>query len=219
MPKVTEQKRQETVDKILRSAIDLFSRRGYHNTQVMDVVRAANISAGTFYNYFRDKRELYERITRDNFDFFRLSLMEIRRPVNIWDRREQRDKLRESFSALFDFAQSNPQLLTILLRGGYGVDETFDIITWGSFSTFADDLAEDIQGWLDEGIIEKINPYLFGHAVVGMAMQIIHSYQFDKRFTREEAIEYLIISSLATFDQFLTRKGRKILEKQESVGG
>jgi len=219
MPKVTEQKRQETVDKILRSAIDLFSQHGYHNTQVMDVVRAANISAGTFYNYFKDKRELYERITRDNFDFFRLSLMEIRRPVNIWDRCEQRNKLRESFSALFDFAQSNPQLLTILLRGGYGVDETFDIITWGSFSTFADDLAEDIQDWLDEGIIEKINPYLFGHAVVGMAMQIIHSYQFDKRFKREEAIDYLIVSSLATFDQFLTRKGRKILEKQEPIGG
>lgn len=221
MPKVTEQKRQETVDKIIRSAIDLFSKHGYHNTQVMDVVRAANISAGTFYNYFKDKRELYERITRENFDGFRLSLLEIRRPVNIWDRREQRDKLRETFNALFDFAQTNPELLTILLRGGYGVDESFDIITWGSFNTFADDLAEDIQEWLDVGIIERINPHLFGHAVVGMAMQIIHSFQFGKRFTREEAVDYLIISSLATFDQFLTRKGRKVLvlEKQKQKEG
>jgi len=185
----------------------------------MDVVRAANISAGTFYNYFKDKRELYERITRENFDAFRLSLLEIRRPVNIWDRREQRDKLHASFSALFDFVKANPQLLTIMLRDGYGVDESFDIITWGSFSTFADDLAEDIQAWLDEGIIEKINPHLFGHAVVGMAMQIIHSFQFDKRFERDEAIDYLITSSLATFDQFLTRKGKKILEKQEQKGG
>jgi len=114
---------------------------------------------------------------------------------------------------------ANPQLLTIMLRGGYGVDESFDIITWGSFSTFADELAEDIQDWLDEGIIEGINPYLFGHAVVGMAMQVIHSYQFDKRYTRQEAIDYLIVSSLATFDQFLTRKGRKILGKQGSKGG
>jgi len=219
MPKVTEQKRQETVDKILRSAIDLFSRRGYHNTQVMDVVRAANISAGTFYNYFKDKRELYERITRENFDGFRLSLLEIRRPVNIWDRDEQRDKLYKTFSALFDFVEEHPQLLTIMLRGGYGVDESFDIITWGSFSTFADDLAEDIQEWLDEGIIEQINPHLFGHAVVGMAMQIIHSFQFDRRFTRDEAIDYMIISSLATFDQFLTRKGRKIIEKQDPKRG
>jgi len=219
MPKVTEQKRQETVDKILRSAIDLFSRHGYHNTQVMDVVRAANISAGTFYNYFKDKRELYERITRENFDSFRASLLEIRRPVNIWDRGEQRDKLDKTFTALFDFVDANPQLLTIMLRGGYGVDESFDIITWGSFSTFADDLAEDIQDWLDEGVIEGINPYLFGHAVVGMAMQVIHSYQFDKRYTRQEAIDYLIVSSLATFDQFLTRKGRKILGKQGPKGG
>jgi len=202
------------LDKIIRSAIDLFSKGGYHNTQVMDVVRAANVSAGTFYNYFKDKRELYERITRENFDAFRILILEIRRPVNIWDRREQRDKLRATFTALFDFVETNPQLLTIMLRGGYGVDESFDIITWGSFTTFADDLAEDIQEWLNEGIIHNINPHLFGHAVVGMAMQIIHSFQFEKRFTREEAIDYMITSSLATFDQFLTPQGRNILEQQ-----
>ena len=219
MPKVTEQKRQETMDKIIRSAIDLFSRHGYHNTQVMDVVRAANISAGTFYNYFKDKRELYERITRENFDAFRITILDIRRPVNIWDRQEQIDKLHKTFVALFDFVETHPQLLTIMLRGGYGVDESFDIITWGSFSTFADDLAEDIQEWLNVGIIEKINPHLFGHAVVGMALQIMHSFQFDNRFTREEAVNYLTISSLATFDQFLTPQGRNILGQQKTWEG
>lgn len=213
MPKVTEQKRQETLDKILMSAIELFSQRGYHNTQVMDVVRSAGVSAGTFYNYFHDKRELYERITRSNFENLRVSIRSIRRPLNIWDRGEQRQKLKATFNALFEFVEKYPQLIIIVLRRGFGVDESFDTITWASFSTFADDLAEDIQGWLDEGVIENINPYLCGHAVVGMAMQICHCYLVDKRFSRKEAIDVLTRTCLGIFDMALTEKGKKILEQ------
>lgn len=214
MSRVSDQKRQETLEKVLRSAVELFSKHGYHNTQVMDVVRAAGVSAGTFYNYFKDKRELYERITRDNFEALRVSIRDIRRPVNIWDRNEQKAKLRETFNALFDYADQNPQLVYIVLRGGFGVDETFDAVTWGSFSTFADDLAEDIRGWLDEGVIGMINPHLFGHAIVGMTMQIFHSFLAENRFTREEALDLLIRSSLAIFDMYLTDKGRHILQQR-----
>lgn len=214
MSKVSERKRRETLEKIIRSATELFSRRGYHNTQIMDVVRAANVSAGTFYNYFKDKRELFESITSDNFEALRVYIRNIRRPVNIWNRREQEAKLRETFDALFDYAGQNPELIYILLRGGFGVDEHFDESTWGSFRTFADDLAEDIQGWLDDGIIENINPLLFGHAIVGMTMQVFHSFLVENRFTREEALDFLIRSSLTIFDMFLTTRGRRILEKQ-----
>jgi AcrR family transcriptional regulator len=214
LPKISEQKRQETFEKILRCAAELFSKSGYHNTQVMDVVRAAGVSAGTFYNYFKDKRELYERITRNNFEALRVFIRELRRPVNIWDRKEQRDKLRATFDALFDYTEQNPQLVYIILRGGFGVDESFDTITWSSFSAFADDLAEDIQGWLNEGVIENSNPYLHGHAFVGMIMQVFHCYLVDKRFSRTEAIDFLIKSALALFDMFLTQKGKQILQKQ-----
>jgi AcrR family transcriptional regulator len=214
MPKISEEKRQETIEKVLRSGTELFSKYGYHNTQVMDVVREAGISAGTFYNYFKDKRELYERITRDNFEALRVFIREMRRPVNIWDRKEQREKLRATFEALFDYTEQNPDIVYIVLRGGFGVDETFDRVTWGSFSAFADDLAEDIQGWLNEGVIENSNPYLHGHAFVGMTMQVFHSYLVDKRFTREEAIDFLIRSALAIFDMFLTEKGKKVLQQQ-----
>lgn len=214
MSKVSGQKRQETLEKILKCATDLFSRQGYHNTQVMDVVRASGVSCGTFYNYFKDKRELYERITRDNFEALRIYIREIRRPVNIWSRNEQRQKLRETFDALFDYVEQNPQIIYIILRGGFGVDEKFDTITWASFSTFADDLAEDIQEWLNEGIIEGINPYLFGHAVVGMTMQIFHSLLVENRFIRDEALDLLIRSSLAIFDLYLTGKGKEILQQQ-----
>ncbi|MGE3704284.1 MAG: TetR/AcrR family transcriptional regulator C-terminal domain-containing protein [Vicinamibacterales bacterium] len=45
-------------DAILRAAIDVFASRGYFNSQVADVARAAGVAAGTVYLYFRSKDDL-----------------------------------------------------------------------------------------------------------------------------------------------------------------
>src|SRR5687767_13730960 len=45
-------------DALLRAAIDTFSARGYFNSQVADVARAAGLAAGTVYLYFRSKDDL-----------------------------------------------------------------------------------------------------------------------------------------------------------------
>jgi TetR/AcrR family fatty acid metabolism transcriptional regulator len=56
-------------DAILRAAIDVFANRGYFNSQVADVARAAGIAAGTVYLYFRSKDDLlisiFERTMRE----------------------------------------------------------------------------------------------------------------------------------------------------------
>jgi TetR/AcrR family fatty acid metabolism transcriptional regulator len=45
-------------DLLLRAAIDTFAARGYFNSQVADVARAAGLAAGTVYLYFRSKDDL-----------------------------------------------------------------------------------------------------------------------------------------------------------------
>jgi TetR/AcrR family fatty acid metabolism transcriptional regulator len=45
-------------DLLVRAAIDTFAARGYFNSQVADVARAAGLAAGTVYLYFRSKDDL-----------------------------------------------------------------------------------------------------------------------------------------------------------------
>lgn len=213
MPKISDARRQETLDKIERSASELFSKQGFHNTQVMDIVKAVGISAGTFYLYFKDKRDLFKKITGGSFRSLRDYLIDLRRPVNIWERSERELKLKETYTALFDYVDSNPELILMLLRGSYGVDEDFDASSWFSFNSWAHDLAEDVQNWLDLGIISGIDPMIFGHAVVGMAMQVIHSYIVEKQFTREKAIDAIIRMNMSMFDTYMTSAGRDLLRK------
>lgn len=212
MARVSDLKRQETIAKIIATATELFSKYGYHNTQVMDIVRAVGISAGTFYNYFKDKRDLFEHITRDSFEDLRARIRALRHPLDVGDLNERKRTVAQTYTMLFDFVDRYPEIMLLIFRGGYGVDEAFDLTTWSWFSNVAHDLAEDVQDWIDEGIIAGLNPLLFGHAAAGISIQIIHSYIVDRKFTREEAIETMVTMHVAMFDAYLTDKGKTLLQ-------
>lgn len=52
-------KAQDTRDKLLRTARQLFERDGYDATSVSRIVEAAEVSRGTFYLYFESKRHVF----------------------------------------------------------------------------------------------------------------------------------------------------------------
>src|SRR5919106_2572878 len=61
MPTLARKPQVAVVDKrdaILRAATEVFARRGYCQSQVADVARAAGVAAGTVYLYFRGKDDL-----------------------------------------------------------------------------------------------------------------------------------------------------------------
>jgi TetR/AcrR family transcriptional regulator, fatty acid metabolism regulator protein len=72
-------------DAILRAAIDVFASRGYFNSQVADVARAAGVAAGTVYLYFRSKDDLlvsiFERTMREGLALGRQSIADISDPA------------------------------------------------------------------------------------------------------------------------------------------
>ncbi len=215
MDKLADKKRLFTREVIVEAAEELFSQRGYHNTQVMDIVKAVGMSAGTFYNYFKDKRDLFEQITRQNFKDFRDRIKKLREPVNIWDRTDREAKLNDTFSAYFDYIDNHRQQFIILLRGSFGVDEELDGNVWRYYSDIAQDLADDIQNWLNMGVIEGVNTPALAYAVVGMAMHLGHSYLMEEKFTREEAIMTLTSMSNLMFESYLTEAGRTALQAKK----
>ncbi len=48
----------EKRDRILRAAVTIFSRKGFFNSKVSEVARAASVADGTIYLYFRNKDDL-----------------------------------------------------------------------------------------------------------------------------------------------------------------
>jgi len=48
-----------TRDEIVRNGIDLFRRKGYDAIKISDIVSSSGIGKGTFYQYFKNKEELF----------------------------------------------------------------------------------------------------------------------------------------------------------------
>ena len=59
---------------VLRHAKRIFARKGYHRTNVADIISRARIARGTFYLYFENKKDLFEelleQVQRQTFRFF-----------------------------------------------------------------------------------------------------------------------------------------------------
>ena len=57
-PGLRERKKQQTRQRIIDAALDLFEERGFDRTPVADIARAADVSEATVFNYFPTKEDL-----------------------------------------------------------------------------------------------------------------------------------------------------------------
>ena len=51
-----------TKEKIMETALQLFSQRGYDGVSVRDIARAVSIRESSLYNHFKNKRAIFDGI-------------------------------------------------------------------------------------------------------------------------------------------------------------
>ncbi len=104
LPRVPQQARsREKRDELLRSAAALFSERGYAAVTADEIAAHAGVSVGTFYNYFRNKRQILLTIVierlEDIFSHLRLGEMDL-------SQGDQRAVIRQAIAAVLDGEQT-----------------------------------------------------------------------------------------------------------------
>ncbi|HEX6292403.1 MAG TPA: TetR/AcrR family transcriptional regulator [Herpetosiphonaceae bacterium] len=79
LPRVPQQTRsRQKRDALLAAAARLFEERGYDATTADDIADAAGVSIGTFYSYFRNKRQVFLTLYAASVeDFLALRITEI----------------------------------------------------------------------------------------------------------------------------------------------
>ncbi|MDY6905396.1 MAG: TetR/AcrR family transcriptional regulator [Thermodesulfobacteriota bacterium] len=63
---VRKQQKEETRSLLLTAAVKTFHKKGLHDTRISDIVAAAGVAQGTFYNYFKSKEAIFQQIA-DNY--------------------------------------------------------------------------------------------------------------------------------------------------------
>jgi AcrR family transcriptional regulator len=200
--KGAEKRRFETRQKLLNCARALFSKQGYHNTQVIDIVKEARVSAGTFYNYFVDKKDIFQQLTENNLEKIREETKRFRRlPRDIMKMPiEKRSELIEDvkykiYNNIFKYMDSFPQQMIMTIRGVFGVNQNIDHKAMEFYNAMAKDFVEDMEAWEKLlGIEMGLNKLVLAHIILGSLFQVAHIYLTQKSFSREEAIATLIES-------------------------
>lgn len=130
---------------VLRHAKRIFARKGYHRTNVADIISRARIARGTFYLYFENKKDLFEELLEQVLRELAIRIQRIRLGPG---EPEPADQLRSNLRAVIYFVLSERDLTNILMSHALGFDPELD----ERIQSFYDRIAAQIQRSLDLGI-------------------------------------------------------------------
>lgn len=54
--------KKEKEDKLIKTAFNLFTKKGVNNTSIQDIADEAGVGKGTFYLYFKDKYDIRDKV-------------------------------------------------------------------------------------------------------------------------------------------------------------
>lgn len=107
------QERQARRRRIQESARTVFTERGYAGASIELIARAAQLSVGAIYLYFRSKEDLYVSLIEDTLTVFDVEMAQIREQTDVSQR------LRETWNILVRWAEKDaegPRILRLLAQ-------------------------------------------------------------------------------------------------------
>lgn len=103
---------KEKIDKIIEVALDEFANFSYDNASINRIVEGAEIAKGSFYQYFEDKKDLYEYIVEESYNKKFLYLSDVIENIISND---FFTSLKQLYNEEIKFTLHYPRLSTIIL--------------------------------------------------------------------------------------------------------
>lgn len=191
-----ERKRAE----IIKQAIAVFTRKGYHRTKIVDITGALNISTGTFYIYFRNKRDLFIEVIDDVFrNIVGEAAVAIRDETDFFRRMQIRGKV------FYENYTRYNEILNQLRAEMAGDDQWPEEKIKKIYHGLTEPVRREIETAVREGIIRPVDPDLAAYALTGLIEIMSLRISLDKKYNLDQIIDF--IADL-TINGFLQTSGK-----------
>jgi AcrR family transcriptional regulator len=131
-------------DRILQSALDLFSHKGYDATSVREICEAARITKPTLYHFYKSKDGVYQALVEGALQEFRRELfVELERPGTTTER------LQRVARRYFEQARGHRQLMRFIFALVHNPPATAPPT---DFIRYYEDLVGRIAECVEEGV-------------------------------------------------------------------
>lgn len=203
LPGKRERNRINNRNAILMAARSCFRDKGYDNTTIRDIVRQTNLAAGTFYNYFSSKQDIFIALLTDFLDHLNRNLSERRQTAQ-----SAEQFVCSTYQALFDATARDPLVYELAHRNDQAIKELFGSGVLGMAML---SLEEDVRAAIDNGLLPKVDAEYLCASFFGVAYEI--SLKVAMRASREPENAQQEADRAARFAATLFLGGLERMEK------
>ncbi len=150
------QERQARRRRIQEAARTVFTERGYAGASIELIARAAQLSVGAIYLYFRSKEDLYVSLVEDTLTVFDVEMVQVREQAEVGRR------LRETWKILVSWAERDaegPRILRLLAQPAVRPQLSDEVVATVSagLGRIQDHIGACIADGIHAGIYRQVN--------------------------------------------------------------
>jgi AcrR family transcriptional regulator len=140
--------KEEKKELIMKTALNLFAKRGFYNTTIADIAREMGMSVGNMYNYFPSK----ESLAKELLIYTSKKFGEEIRKINEMDI-SSKEKIKKIVELYFTKAEEEPELVDYFMRVYLSNREIFNNGCEGMLCVSA--FVTEIMIFFEEGVRKK----------------------------------------------------------------
>jgi AcrR family transcriptional regulator len=159
-----EQNKAENRTALLKAARAVFAEMGYGAASVRDIVRRTDLASGTFYNYFKDKDEIFEAVVGE------LTGELLKRHNNGRAKATTAEEFfRRHYAVYFEFIVEDAELLALGRKNFTAIRTLLDK---PDVRALAQALNNDIRAAIAAGVLPNVDFSYLAAAMAGIAFEV-----------------------------------------------
>ena len=179
---------------LLDAALAEFSAKGYHAAQISDIIARADVARGTFYLYFKSKREIFGCLLDEIFVLVKGCVEAL--PKDGVDQIPQ--KMRENMERLMSLFINKPEIARVLLCESVSLDPESDERLKHFYGLLLSFIQIALKQGQDMGFVRPANNPLLAVQILGVLKEMLYQKILNLvDYTPGEAVNELFLTILA----------------------
>jgi len=163
-----EERRRQLMD----AALIAFGKKGYHATQVSDIIAEAKVARGTFYLYFEGKREIFAAIVTRIFQEIGKQIRAI--PYDAVD--EIPSQILGNLTRVTDLLLKNSLFVKLLFSDAVGLDTEFDAQLKKFYELILDYIVRGLRQGQKMGFVREGEIKVLAVCLLGCVKEVFYQY-------------------------------------------
>lgn len=157
---------------LTRAAFEVFTDRGYRNTSVADIVAAAGLGHGSFYNYFANRREILDAVIDLGLEERAPELSPPEELAETLD--EFLDAVTAPWQALHSLSDADNKVVSLIVFDAGAIDEQLTQRVVEIFRSFAHSVQRQIDHGITKGYLRRgLDSEVLGEMLVCMSLAML----------------------------------------------